>query len=200
MSTSLLRLQNGETPALACGVPKLQIHLLSASLFSHQSNGRRWRLIAVSPGTTNYCTAVGMHPQSRHVRMLLVYTRLRNSFHSRCCAGPATRPGGTQCLSVDTAWPLLKDCPPSNTSDTHQVIQSAEVVLLLQHCSYFAGAPKSQLLCYSRVPNSVLCSSSTTRASSSRTSWARHHAAEAKTTETVASCQKPTLGQHTHFI
>ena len=118
--------------------------------------------------------------------------------HHQYCAGPADRPGFTKFLIVDSAWPLFKDCRTSNMLGRLQVRSIARDLPLSDKkkiCICF----QSQLLCYSRVSKAVLCLSSIAKDFSSWTSWARYQAAEATTTEAMASCQQPTLGQHTDF-
>ena len=98
-------------------------------------------------------------------------------------------------------WPLLVLSSRTAAPQTCQACIRSEslqlCLLLLSDCSCFASVPKSLLLCHNRLPKNVVCCSSTARAFSSRTSWARHHAAEATTTEAMASCQQSSLGKHT---
>ena len=98
-------------------------------------------------------------------------------------------------------WILLGLSSRTATSQTRQAYcRSVATNLPLSHYFFFSFASKSQLLLCSSVFKTVLWLSSTARAFNSRTSWARHQPAEATPPEAMASCQKPTLGQHTDFI
>ena len=60
-----------------------------------------------------------------------------NDDHRQCCAGPAVRPGFTKFSTVDSAWPLLKDCRTSNMLGRLQV-RSIARDLPLSDCDRFA--------------------------------------------------------------
>lgn len=95
---------------------------------------------------------------------------------------PCKFPGYTNCLRVDTAWPLFRDCCALEQSSKHQVRVTPDTLACRLPCS----APTCQLLYDSRGVKSLLCFSNTAGASSSRASRAGPHAADTNSTGAVA--------------